>query len=136
MSAALGRSQLGRLEARLAARARVAGRYRERLAAVERVELPATRPHCRVSWFVFVVRLAPEIDREAVIGRLAERGIPSRVYFPPLHLQPYTRAFARIPEGGLPVTESIARRTLALPFSAGLTDEHVDEDAAALEAAL
>ena len=106
------------------------------LSGIDRLELPPSRAHCDVSWFVFVVRLAAGVDRDRVIAALAERGIPSRVYFPPLHQQPYTHAFARLPAGGLPVTESIAPRTLALPFHGALTDAQIDEVGGALEDAL
>ncbi len=136
MSAALGISQLGRLEEFLAKRENVARLYAERLRDCAWVRLPVVKPYARVSWFVYVVLLARDLDRDAVIRALAEEGIPSRAYFPPVHLQPYVRELLGTREGELPVTEDVARRTLALPFHNNLTPEEVDRVAAALERAV
>ena len=127
MSAALGLAQLGRIEELLAKRERVAGWYNERLADVELVETPYIAPTTtRMSWFVYVIRLAPEIDRNAIMTALEERGIPSRPYFTPIHLQPFYRERFGYREGDFPVTERVARSTLALPFSSVMTEEQVE----------
>jgi perosamine synthetase len=126
MSAALGVSQFGRLDTFLAKRARVAQMYTERLEVFDWLRPPVVRPDVTISWFVYVVTLASEIDRDAVSESLAEQGIPSRAYFPPLHLQPYIRERFGTREGMLPVTEDVARRTLALPFHNNLPEEHVE----------
>jgi dTDP-4-amino-4,6-dideoxygalactose transaminase len=71
MSAALGAVQLGRIEELLAKREQVATWYNERLADLELIKTPylgATTT--RMSWFVYVVRLAPEVDRDRVIAHL------------------------------------------------------------------
>ena len=85
-----------------------------------------------MDWFVHVIRLAPEIDRDDVLARLARAGVPSRPYFAPIHLQPYYRATFGYKPGDLPVTERIAATTLALPFSSKLSDEDVTYVADAL----
>jgi len=127
MSAALGLAQLGRIEELLAKRERVAQWYDERLEDVEGVQTPYIAPTTtRMSWFVYVVRLAPEIDRDAVVAALQERGIPSRPYFTPIHLQPFYRERFGYREGDFPVTEAVARSTLALPFSGVMTEEQVE----------
>jgi len=127
MSAALGLAQLGRIEELLAKRERVAQMYNERLREVEGVTIPYIAPETtRMSWFVYVIRLAPEIDRHAVMAALKERGIPSRPYFTPIHLQPFYRERFGYREGDLPVTEAVARSVLALPFSGVMTEEQVE----------
>lgn len=126
MSAALGVSQMRRIEDLLAKRARVAALYTERLAGLNCVRPPVVRPHVRMSWFVYVVTLDRGLERDAVMRRLAEEGIPSRGYFSPVHLQPYVRAQLGTREGMLPVTEEAARRTVALPFYGGMTGDEVD----------
>ena len=78
-----------------------------------------------MDWFVYVVRLDPEIDRDRLIGRLADLGVSSRPYFAPLHLQPFYRATFGFQPGDFPVTERVAATTLALPFSSRLSDEDV-----------
>ncbi|MGC8825933.1 MAG: DegT/DnrJ/EryC1/StrS family aminotransferase, partial [Anaerolineae bacterium] len=117
MSAALGLAQLGRIEELLAKREQVAGWYNQRLKDVEGIQIPYIAPTTtRMSWFVYVIRLAPEIDRNAVMAALEERGIPSRPYFTPIHLQPFYRRLFGYREGDFPITEAVARSTLALPW--------------------
>ncbi|MGH2559619.1 MAG: DegT/DnrJ/EryC1/StrS family aminotransferase [Thermomicrobiales bacterium] len=135
MSAALGLSQLSRINAILERRARVAGWYTERLAGLAGLEPPVVVPATtRMSWFVYVIRLAAHIDREAVMTGLAADGIPTRPYFNPIHLQPLYRQRFGYQPGDFPVTERIARTTLALPFFTDMTEEQVDEVCERLQA--
>ncbi|MDH7486885.1 MAG: DegT/DnrJ/EryC1/StrS family aminotransferase [Anaerolineae bacterium] len=127
MSAALGLAQLGRIEELLAKRERVAQWYSRRLKDVEGVQVPYIAPTTtRMSWFVYVIRLAPAINRSAVMAALEERGIPSRPYFTPIHLQPFYRERLGTGEGDFPVAEAVARSSLALPFSGVMTEEQVE----------
>jgi perosamine synthetase len=125
MSAALGVAQLERLAELQAGRARVVCAYEEALGGLDWVVLPRAGAGERVDWFVYVVRLHPEIDRNRVIGRLAELGVASRPYFSPLHLQPFYRATFGFEPGDFPVTERVAESTLALPFSSRLSNDDV-----------
>ena len=135
MNAALGLAQLGRIEELLAKRERVAQMYNERLCEVESVTIPYVAPETtRMSWFVYVVRLATEIDRNRVMADLEERGVPSRPYFTPIHLQKFYRERFGFREGDFPVTEAVARSTLALPFSGVMTEEQVEYVCLALKA--
>jgi perosamine synthetase len=124
MSAAVGVAQLEKLDFMLAERERVAARYSELLAEVPGVEVPHEGPHRR-SWFIYYVRLAPEIDRAGVIDAMAQRGISTRPYLPAIHLQPAYRQLG-MTEGMLPVTERVARSTLALPFYVQLEDDDIE----------
>lgn len=78
-----------------------------------------------MSWFVYVVRLAAKIDRDMLMRQLDDRGIPSRPYFTPIHLQPLYRDRFGFKPGDFPVAEDLGRRTLALPFSGVMTEEQV-----------
>jgi dTDP-4-amino-4,6-dideoxygalactose transaminase len=127
LSAALGRVQLGRLDELLAAREQVAAWYAERLAGMAGVEAPVViESTTRMSWFVYVVRLAQGINREEVIHRLDAAGIPSRAYFKPIHLQPFMIERFGYKPGDFPVTEDLGARGLALPFSSVMTEEEVE----------
>lgn len=136
MSAALGLSQLQRIETFLSKRQHVADLYSGRLSAVPCVRTQFVRPHVRMSWFVYVVTLDDEVNREAVIETLEERQIPVRCYFSPIHLQSYIAGREDCRIGRLPVTESVARRTLALPFHNQLREKDVDRIVAALHEAV
>ena len=126
LGAALGVTQLARVETLLAERARVAGLYTARLGGRSWVRPPVVRPHVRMGWFVYVATLAEGLDRDRVARTMEARGIPVRTYFPPVHLQPYVRELVGTAHAGLPVTESVAERTIALPFHGKLTSEEVD----------
>ncbi len=137
LEAALGVAQLERLDELLAARARVAGAYRERLAGIEGLRLPCEdRGAARRSWFVFVVQLPEGADRTATIGELAERGIASKGYLPCIHLMPFYRERFGFRGGEFPVAESVAERSLALPFFPEMTEDQVERVGVALAEAL
>ena len=127
MSAALGDAQLQRIESLLANRQQVADWYAERLEEIPGVQAPLVVPETtRVSWFVYVIRFAAGLDRDAIATRLAEKGVPVRPYFLPIHLQPYMVNQFGYRQGDYPVTEDLGRRGLALPFSGMMTEAQVD----------
>jgi perosamine synthetase len=128
MSAALGLSQLSRLETFLAKRERVAALYTERLAALPGVAAPRVLSNVEVSRFVYVVTLEEGLDRDRTLAAMEAEGVPARGYFAPIHTQPYIRERLGDLAGTLPITEGLAKRTLALPFhnNLGVVDvEHV-----------
>lgn len=127
LSAALGLSQLKRIELFLRKRERVAALYNECLGGLPGIRIPYTESHVRMSWFVYVITLDEDIDRDAVIESLRQRNIPVRCYFSPLHQQTYIARRADCRCSDLPVTESVARRTLALPFHNQLTTKEIEE---------
>ena len=74
-----------------AKRDQVAKWYNEQLDGLELLETPTIVPSTtRMSWFVYVVRIRRPAVRSAVMRRLCEVGIPSRPYYTPIHLQPFT----------------------------------------------
>ncbi len=130
INCALGSSQVSRLEEIINARQRVAALYNAALESIsEIVPPPIDEPECRISWFVYVVRLGDEFnrsDRDRIIDELRRRGIGCRNYFPPIHLQPlYARTFGYRP-GAFPITEHVSDRTLALPFFNRLSEGEID----------
>jgi len=136
MSAALGCSQMKRLESHLAKRAQVAQMYAARLSGVGGVRTPIVRPCVRMSWFVYVVTLDEGVDGAAVIAGMERRGVPARVYFTPMHTQPYLKGLPGAAGRDLPVTESIAGRTIALPFHNNLSQLEIELVVTALEESL
>jgi len=136
LSAAVGVAQLERLEELRAGRARVVAAYERALGGLDWVTLPRAGAGETVDWFVYVLRLHPDIDRDGLIDRLAALGVPSRPYFAPLHLQPFYRTMFGFRPGDFPVTERAAASTLAPPFSSRLADEDVQYVADALSEAV
>jgi dTDP-4-amino-4,6-dideoxygalactose transaminase len=133
MSAALGLAQVERFDEILAKRARVAGWYESRLRDLEGVTTPRLSATTTTqSWFVYVVRLDDLATRAHVMRALGERGIPSRPYFPPIHLQPFYRADFGFRPGAFPITEAAGDTCLALPFYGTMPESAVDTVCGAL----
>jgi perosamine synthetase len=137
MACALGRSQLHRIGEMLALRTAAAERYDALLQGIPGLELPPlTLPRRVISWFVYVVRLPEKVDRDRVQAALTRHGIATGRYFAPIHLQPAWLKHPSARAAALPLTESIARRTLALPFFNRITAAQQSQVAAALHNAL
>lgn len=127
LACALGVVQLSRLDEMLARRARVAAWYTERLAGLPRLQTPSIAVETTaMSWFVYVVRFADAAVRAQAIDELARHGIPSRPYFTPIHLQPFYVERFGYQRGDFPVCESLGDCSLALPFSAVMTQAQVE----------
>ena len=137
VACALGLAQLERLGDLLSARARVAAAYGDLLAGVEGLGLPCPDAGGDVrGWFVYVVQLPHDTDRERVIDLLRERGIDSKPYLPAIHLMSFYRERFGHREGEFPVCEDVARRSLALPFFPEMTEGQIERVAEELTAAV
>jgi len=124
LNAALGIEQVKKLDHFIVKRNAVAERYAKLFSGVSGVRTPVVETYTtRISWFVYVVMLDEGIDRDGIIGYLQERGIQSRNYFAPIHLQPFYKERFGYREGMLPITENVTKRTLAIPFYNNLTVE-------------
>ncbi|MHB8107629.1 MAG: DegT/DnrJ/EryC1/StrS family aminotransferase [Candidatus Cryosericum sp.] len=137
ISCALGTSQLRRLDNIIELRGRAAGRYSTLLKDVPEVVTSTILPDVtRMSWFVYVIRLADQFtraDRDWLVGWLADHGVQSRPYFTPIHLQPfYVQEFGYKP-GDFPITDHVSARTIALPFFTMITLEQQQEVVASLK---
>ncbi len=129
LSAALGAAQMSRLDELLEARQRIAERYTSRLLGHSDLIVPTIEPETSMSWFVYVVRLSDRFtadDRQMIIDGLRRHDIGAADYFPPVHLLPPYQERYGLKPGSFPVAESVAERTIALPFHPQLTDRDVD----------
>jgi dTDP-4-amino-4,6-dideoxygalactose transaminase len=126
MNAAVGVVQMRRLETLLNRREVVAEEYNRNLSRIEGVFpltiIPSTT---RMSWFVYTVRFDEYIDRNRIMEKLASRGIPTRPYFTPIHLQPFYQDRFGFKTGDFPESERAGNSILALPFYATMKPEEV-----------
>jgi perosamine synthetase len=137
IACALGLAQLERLDSMLAGRARVADWYRSALAGIEGLDLPCEDVRrIRRGWFVYVVQLPRGVERDAVVRALHDRGIPSKPYFPAVHLMSYYRETFGHREGEFPVCEDVAARSIALPFFPEMSEGQVERVADSLHEVL
>jgi perosamine synthetase len=134
IGAALGTSQLDRLEAFLARRRRLASRYLERLSGHPYLDVPEVHEEADPSWHYMFVQLRLDrlrVDRGDVYHALRAEGIGVNVHYIPVHRHPFYRE--RLPDLSLPVAEAAYDRLLTLPLHAGMDDADVDDVVAALD---
>jgi dTDP-4-amino-4,6-dideoxygalactose transaminase len=122
IQAAVLLAKLDGFKQELARRDEIAKAYDAGLADV--VQVPARVPDSASAWAIYAILLKDPVEREPLQARLKERGVPSAIYYPlPLHKQP---AYRDHHDGvGLPVSEDLATRILALPIHPELTDDEV-----------
>lgn len=129
LNAAVLCAQLEACAAVQGARRRIWQRYDDALRpwAVRRgVRAPVVPAHCGQPFHMYYL-LLPSLDqRQALIGRLRERGIQCVFHYLPLHLSEMGRRFGGAP-GQCPVTEEVSDRLLRLPFFIALTEHEQDE---------
>jgi dTDP-4-amino-4,6-dideoxygalactose transaminase len=125
LQAAVLRVKLQYLDGWSAARQRNAGRYREQISKLAVPVIPAkpSEYQTRHIYNQFVIRCEQRDDLQA---HLKKHGIGSEVYYPlPLHLQPCYADLGH-KKGDFPVSEKLARESLALPIHAELAGEDID----------
>ncbi len=125
IQAALGRSQLARLNSFMNARRMHANRYNALLADLPLI-LPAKTDAS--SWHLYAVRMDPtqsNLTRKALFDHLRALNIEAHVHYIPIHTQPYYRELGFNP-GDFPVSQEYYETCLSLPIYPNLTK--VDQD--------
>ena len=128
IGAALGRSQLERLDAFLERRRALAAHYLARLAGHPYLDIPTVEPGTDPAWHFFFVQLRLDrlrVDRSVIYKALRAEGIGVNVHYIPVHQHPYYRD--RYPGLGFPVADAAYYRLLTLPLHAGMTTTDVDD---------
>ena len=134
LQAALGTSQLGRLDEYVARRHEIAARYNALLSDLP-VKIPGNLPAARSALHLYVVRLAPVHSRRAVFDSMRAQGIGVNVHYIPVHLQPYYRRLG-FTEGQFPEAERYYASALTLPLFPQLDDKTQDRVVDSLRTAL
>ncbi|WP_420194209.1 UDP-4-amino-4,6-dideoxy-N-acetyl-beta-L-altrosamine transaminase [Marinobacter sp. GH_1] len=137
LQAALGVSQMQRLDAFVARRHELAARYNQLLADLP-IVLPWQHPDSYSGLHLYVIRLKLDsISRthREVFESLRAQGIGVNLHYIPVHTQPYYEAMGFEPES-FPQSMAYYREAISLPMFQGLTDNQQDEVVAALRKAL
>lgn len=131
IQAALGLSQLARLDQFLARRRAIAHRYDEALSKLPGVHLPqsGTQERARSGLHLYIVEFdfsALKTKRERFMARLRAHGVGSQVHYIPVYRHPlYAERYGFDP-ARFPNAEAYYSRCLSLPLYPGLTDEDVE----------
>ena len=139
MQAALGLSQLRRIDKINSARAELAEYYLEKLKDIPEIRALA-QPEgydFKHAWHLFVVRVeTPKMDRNEFMLKLKEQNIGTGLHFRCAHLQKFYREFYGFAPGMLPATEYNSDRICSLPLFPGMTTDDVDDVIAAIKTVL
>jgi dTDP-4-amino-4,6-dideoxygalactose transaminase len=126
MTAALGVSQMGKLERAVVQRRRVAAKLSSRLKRIESIEVPVEPEGLRHTYQMYTVRVrGGRRARDALNLFLSSKGINSKVYFEPIHRTRFYREMLGDRTPHLPVTEWVSSRVLTIPVYPSMTDEEV-----------
>jgi perosamine synthetase len=138
LQAALGLSQLERLDSTIAVKRRIAAWYRTRLSQVAEVELQGSNPGDEPIFWMngFVLSDSFRGDANGIASALLRCGIETRPFFVGFHEQPALLRRGLFRDEHYPVTERLSRRGLYLPSGLDLDEETVDYVVTALEQAL
>lgn len=127
MTAALGLSQIRKVEQLIAMRNEKAAYLSSRLSELERVIPPRTVEGRRHTYQMYTVRLPDgEKTKDSLSEYLARQGVASKVWFHPVHLTRFYSENWKVPRGSLPVTERIGGEVLSLPFYPTISGDEMD----------
>ena len=134
LACALGISQLSRLDANLARRREIAGRYTRAFSAMSGVRVPAVRPGANPAWHLYPVRFSlPDRGRAEVFRALRGENIGVNVHYIPVPLHPYYRRQLGFKPGDFPLAEEAYEQLISLPMFHGMEDGDVADVIAAVE---
>lgn len=123
LQASILRVKLAKTDEAIAARARHAQHYTERLSRVPGLRIPSVRSDAHPVYYVYNILV---LRRDELAAFLKEQGIGTSIYYPkPLHLQ---KCFSYLgyKQGDFPVAERVSKEIIALPMFPELTDDEVD----------
>jgi perosamine synthetase len=125
IGAAIGITQLRRLEWMIAVRNKLAAIYDEGLSNVAGIKPQKRFEQSVNNYYKYTAMLEKGIDRDAFKLKLREKGVKcgGEVYSPPLHLQPVYQRLLGVKPGDFPVAEDVCSRMLELPMFTGLKEE-------------
>jgi len=126
LSAGLGITQLKKINLVLEKRKKIADKYNKELKKLTCLTLPYETDGIKRSWFSYFVILNKKLNRDWIIKQLEMKGISTRIFFPPLHLQPYIKKSFNFKEGMFPITEEISKHILSLPLFAEMKESEVE----------
>ena len=125
-NAALGISQLKRIDEILDKKNQLADYYNKKLEGISEIITPTIRNYNKHTFMLYVILFKNNKLREKIRIGLENNGVETRINFPPLHLQPIYKKLYNFSNGMLPICEDISERVLGLPIFLKMTEEEQD----------
>ncbi len=127
IQAALGISQLKKLDAFISARRRIADIYDRAFEGNPYFDVPVEKERVRSSYHLYPIRLKEKFrgKRRRVFEKLKDMGLGVQVHYIPVYMQPYYRKDLGFKTGLCPAAESYYSRAISLPIYPALTDRQI-----------
>lgn len=125
LQAALGISQMSRIDEFLKRRRNIAARYNQALAGQPLI-LPCQHCDTVSAWHLYVVKVQAPMHRKAIFEGLRERGIGVNVHYIPVHTQPYYISKFGFSEDHCPTAAEYYRDCISLPMYYKLEQDEQD----------
>ncbi len=123
ITAALGITQLNKLDKIIKMRQENAGYLSSRLSRHPQIKVPDPPPSYEHIYQMYTIRLCDKKTRDSLHDFLVKKRIFSKVYFNPIHLTSFYQKKFKTKEGSLPITEKISREVLTLPIYPNMNNE-------------
>ncbi|RCW77360.1 UDP-4-amino-4,6-dideoxy-N-acetyl-beta-L-altrosamine transaminase [Saliterribacillus persicus] len=127
IQAALGSSQLDKLEGFIERRREIVGQYNKAFRSLNELITPFQHTDGDSSWHLYVIQLKKDllsIDRKQFFEELRQANIGVNVHYIPVHLQPYYQELG-YKKGDYPIAEDLYEQTISLPLFPTMTNEDV-----------
>lgn len=135
MEAALGRSQLRRIDQFREKKEKLRALYREKLSKIPGIELPVEDLLGKVLYHLYVIRISFQelgIDRDSFMQRLEDAGIGSQFHYVPLYNHSALGPRPKFYKEKFPMMEEYCQRALSIPFYVDMSEEDVNRVVTAL----
>jgi len=129
IQAALGVSQMTKLQRFVDRRKAIAARYNAAFAGIPGLKIPYQHPAAESSWHLYILRWDPEVipgGRDRAFAELRGMNIGVQVHYIPVYLQPYYRKLG-YSAGLCPNAEAYYREALSIPIFPAMTDRDADD---------
>jgi len=126
-NAALGLSQLKRIESVIETKNKIAKYYQTSLEKINEIQPPIVKEYNLHTFMLYSILTKDLKQREEIKNALANKGIESRINFPSVHLQPIYKQMFGFQNGSFPISENLSDRILGLPIFFSMKEEQQDQ---------
>ncbi|OGY50253.1 MAG: hypothetical protein A3J65_04455 [Candidatus Buchananbacteria bacterium RIFCSPHIGHO2_02_FULL_45_11b] len=135
IAAAIGVAQLEKISQFIAARRKNAKLYNQRLKKINGILPPVEKKYVKNVYWMYAIRLAKNfpLTKDELMDKLASRGIETRSFFYPMHLQPIFKKMGLFKKEKYPISEILYQTGLYLPSASNLTVKEIKKVVAVIE---
>lgn len=125
IQAAIGLAQLERVDEFVESRRKNAHLYNSLLSKIKGITLPVEKSWAKNSYWMYSITIEDQfgMSRDDFMKKLGDKGIQTRTFFIPMHVQPAFFDMGLYKGEKYPVSEQLARKGLYLPSSTGLSQD-------------